>query len=248
MSKKTFKYVSIDIETTGVNRGVCDIIEFGAVIDDYFDQKPLADLPKYHSYILPPAGQTYTGEPFALSMHSTIFRRIAEREKPYSYLSPKSLGYSFKLFLTRNGFELEKDRVTINVAGKNFGSFDYPFLEDKTDLFKHVNIRSRIIDPAVLFLETGDESLPGTSKCKERMAKIKGSDVNTEVAHTAIDDALDVVSLVRTGFAKYGILRSKSEIPYSLQVLKELKLGGSIGCEASPEELDAAMEHGLNHM
>lgn len=191
------KYVSIDIETTGLDRKTCDILEFGAVLDDLRNPKPIDQLPTFHCYFLPPTGETFTGNPFALSMHPTIFLRIANREKPYDYLSPNKLGFVFKKFLVRHGYLIEKDRVTINVAGKNFGSFDLPFIDEKTDLLKHVGIRHRIIDPTSLYYRDGDESLPGTEECKRRYNELSGETLPLKVSHTAIEDAKEIVPLVR---------------------------------------------------
>ena len=181
------RYCSIDTETCGLSEE-CDIIEFGAIIDDLQNPLPIETLPTYHCYFVLPS---YRGEPYALSMHSTIFRRIAEREKGYTYISPTKFGNHFKKFLVANGYVEEKDRVTITVAGKNFGVFDLQFLNKQTDLSKHVQIRHKILDPAVLYLENGDEVLPGLEKCKERAG------LGNCVAHNALDDAKDVIELVR---------------------------------------------------
>ena len=70
-------YCSIDIETTGLDIEHCDIIEFAAVIDDLTDRKPLEELPRFHAYI---AKRSLKGEPYALSMHQNIFRKIAEAD------------------------------------------------------------------------------------------------------------------------------------------------------------------------
>ena len=182
------RYISVDIETTGLNHDTCDILEFGAVIDDLKCIQPIKSLPKYHCYFLLP---NYIGEPYALSMHSVIFKRIAEKEKGFTYVNPMKFGYSFKQFLIKNGFESKSDRVTINVAGKNFGAFDLQFLNKKTDLNKHVKIRHKILDPAILYLKGSDIALPGMEDCKLRAGLSK------EVAHNAIDDAIDVVKLIR---------------------------------------------------
>ena len=191
-----FIYVSVDCETTGLSVDNCDILEFGAVLDNLSVQAPIEELPRFHCYFLPPENGMFKGEPYALSMHPTIFRRIAEKDldvnhKNFLYLHPNNFGYRFKAFLANNGYQLEKDRITITVAGKNFGSFDLPFLEKKTDIAKHVKIRHRIIDPSILFLQNGDETLPGISTCKTRMGE------TDNVAHTAIEDAIDVIKMVR---------------------------------------------------
>ena len=69
------KYVSIDIETTGLNPDKCQIIEFAAVVDDLQDQQPIEKLPKFQTYI---RHESYTGEPYALAMHSNIFKKLAK--------------------------------------------------------------------------------------------------------------------------------------------------------------------------
>lgn len=186
------KYVSIDIETTGLDINDCDIIEFGAVLDDLSNPLPLEDLPTFHTYF---HKDKFVGEPFALSMHKEIFLRISEKREGFTYISPEKFGNKFKNFLAANGYILEKDRVVINVAGKNFGTFDYQFLKNKTDLFKHVKISSRIMDPAILYLQPGDERLPGLETCLSRAGFQK------TVSHCALDDAFDVVRLLRAKFS-----------------------------------------------
>lgn len=190
-----FPYVSIDIETTSLNEDNGDIIEFGAILDNLSDPypEPIDELKSFHCYFLPPEGNKFTGEPYALSMHSQIFRRIAERTPPYKYVSPFRFGNMFKLFLLENGYEAERDVVTITVAGKNFASFDLQFLKRKTDLLKHVNIRHRIIDPSILYISPVDEVVPSTEECMRRM----GCSSFESSSHNAIDDAKDIVALVR---------------------------------------------------
>ena len=182
------KYCSIDIETTGVNLDNCDIIEFGCVVDELGSTINVNKLPTYHCYFVK---QFYQGEPFALSMHSKILKRIADREKGYTYMSVTKFGNSFKQFLLKNGFELENDKVIINVAGKNFGSFDLQFLNKQTDLSKHVIISNRILDPSILFLKNKDKRLPCLSECKKR------ANMPENVSHDAVSDARDIVVLLR---------------------------------------------------
>ena len=193
-------YCSIDIETCGVGLN-CDILEFGAVLDEIgnVEEKPLNTLPSFHCYFIK---DIYQGEPFALSMHAEIFRRIAARgeaeyRKKYSYCSAERFGNNFKQFLINNGYIPDHDKVTINAAGKNFAAFDLQFLKAKTDIEKHVNIRSRILDPGILFVKSTDESIPGLSECKKRIG------IDGNVAHNAIDDALDVIRLLRVAARKW---------------------------------------------
>ena len=191
------KYLSLDIETCGLNPKTDSILEFGAILDDLENPLPYQLCPKYHCYFLPADGIQYHGQPFALSMHPKIFRMIAERENDhgncYKYLSPNKFGYDFKQFLIKEcWFEPKSDRCTINVAGKNFGAFDLQFLNEQTDLSKHVKIRHKILDPGAMYMEIYDDVVPGTEECLER-AGIRGK----EIAHTALEDAWDVIELIR---------------------------------------------------
>jgi len=188
------KYVSIDIESTGLNHETCDILEFAAVLDDTQVGGPLTDLPTFHCYFL---SDVYHGEPYALSMHPTIFRRIADREPPYTYVRPMKFGFMFKKFLMENGYPEESGLVYINIAGKNPGSLDIPFLRMKTDIDKHVRIRHKVLDPAILFFRDEDDQLPGLGECKARAEM-----VDIEVKHDALSDAMDVVELLRIGLRK----------------------------------------------
>jgi len=193
------KYVSIDLETTGLDPENNNIIEFGAVLDDLRDQKPLEELPRFHAYI---CMDEYKGQPYALSMHPTIFRRIATREEGYNYLYPNTLGKAFLDFLIKHGYEQEVrkektiPRTVINVAGKNFGPFDLQFLNKQTNFSSSVKIRSRILDPGILCLESSDHVIPGLAQCLKRIG------IEKEVAHTTIEDSLDVIEVIRAKLGK----------------------------------------------
>lgn len=192
------KYISIDLETTGLDPEKNDIIEFGAILDDLKEQKPLEELPKFHAYI---CKEEYTGQPFALSMHPTIFRRIADREKGFNYLYPNTLGREFQKFLLNHGYALEKEKIVrINVGGKNFASFDLQFLKNKTNFLSSVRISHKILDPGVLCLNESDENVPGLEQCLKRIG------IDKEVSHNTLDDALDVVKVLR---AKLGHIFKK---------------------------------------
>jgi len=182
------RYVSLDLETTGINPNTCDVLEFGAVLDDLQNINPIEDLPLFHCYFVK---DVYSGEPNGLSMHSTIFKRIANREDGYRYCNAEKFSFLFKKFLLDNGYEEKHGRVLINVAGKNFGSFDLQFLKLKTDFLKHIALRHKILDPAILYYQKGDTELMGTLDCKKRAG------LEEAVKHDAISDAIDVIKLIR---------------------------------------------------
>jgi oligoribonuclease len=82
--------------------------------------------------------------------------------------------------------------ITINVAGKNFGTFDKLFLEQLPWWKKLIRTRQRVIDPSILFCNwKEDESLPSLTECKKR-ANVEGI-----VTHNALEDAWDVIEILR---------------------------------------------------
>lgn len=196
------QYVSIDIETTSLHPETGQIIQFAAIIDNLENRLPFEECPKFEVVLEYP---TYTGEPYPLFMHSAIFKKIGDNSKKtkkekeeLGIIPAEELGERFLLFLQMNGYKLTD---TINVAGKNFAMFDMNFLRHHhcgferkfTDLIK---ISHRIIDPAILYFDPKvDERLPNLEECKKR-AKI----TNTTIAHTALEDAWDVVEVIRHKF------------------------------------------------
>jgi DNA polymerase III epsilon subunit-like protein len=187
-------YTSIDIETTGLSPETCDIIEFGAVLEDTTNIKPVEELPTFHCYI---TCDLYHGETFALSMHSQIFRRIATREPGFMYVPHDCLGSSFFYWLRKhNVVEEEGDRISI--AGKNVMGFDWRFLRRLPNFEKFIQVKHRVLDPAILFWNPQtDRELPNLKTCLER-AEYQG-----DVAHTAVEDARDVIKLIRAGTNYY---------------------------------------------
>jgi hypothetical protein len=83
-------------------------------------------------------------------------------------------------------------KTYLNCAGKNFAGFDKKFLE-KLPRWKQVfSIRSRVLDPGILFVDwANDESLPSLDQCKQRAG------IDGVVTHNAVEDAMDVVMLLR---------------------------------------------------
>jgi len=178
-------YVSIDIETTGLDWRICQTIEVGAVIDDY--KSAIVDLPTFRCYV---DHGLFRGQPYALSMHAEIFRRIATGDTKIDILEPSEVADYFASWLSRNGFDPNMEKTI--VAGKNFAAFDKCFLEDLPGWAAEVNMKHRIIDPGNMFYIPGvDDGPPDTEECLRR-AKLP-----PVVNHKALDDAFDVVRLIR---------------------------------------------------
>jgi len=183
------KYISIDIETTGLNPDYCNVIEFAAVIDDLENQRPLGELPKFQRYVM---HNLYTGEPYALAMHSNIFKKLAKpsEHKDCEFVHHTQLLEEFRIFLTRHGY-IFVNAPKVVVGGKNFAGFDRKFLE-KMPGWDNISWHHRNLDPAMLYTTAFDKEPPSMQTCLQRAGL---SDV---VAHTALEDALSVVQLLRS--------------------------------------------------
>lgn len=225
------KYVSIDIETTGLDREKCEILSIGAVIEDTANPRPIDELPKYHVAI---KRNGFYGEPTALTMNAGLIGAITEyqnsrrdedkeriaKEYDIRFLDESEVAVDFYHWLfAYSAFEYDPQRVLsghvtrhplfgmvpvvgssvqkahINVAGKNFATFDKVFLERLPRWKQCIEVRNRILDPAILFVDwKEDGALPGLNLCKNR-ANILG-----EVTHNALEDAIDVVEVLRTKY------------------------------------------------
>jgi DNA polymerase III alpha subunit (gram-positive type) len=189
-------YVAIDIETTGLDPNIHDIIEFGAVIDNLANPLPLNKLPIYHALF---AKENYTINPYCISLHKRIWDSLNKNEGNIIEIS--DLMYGFSNFLVKNKVPYDKNMqsYSITVAGKNFANFDLPFLKNKIPLNKwgEVHFKHRFIDPAILYLDPNiDIEVPNMQLCLERAG------IQEKVAHGAVSDALQVVKLVRKHFLK----------------------------------------------
>lgn len=78
-------------------------------------------------------------------------------------------------------------------AGKNFAGFDKPWLIQRG--FK-LNAHHRTIDVGFHFAKPEDEYLPVLQDCLERAG------IESKVTHNALEDALQVVELVRAAKLK----------------------------------------------
>jgi oligoribonuclease len=179
-------YLSIDIETTGLDPDWCQILEIGAVWDNW--TLPMEDLPTYRRLVV---HDEYRGQPFALAMNAALLRELAGEPKPW-FLHEDEVAIDFATWLkTACGWDGE---TALTPAGKNFSSFDRNFLKRLPRFEKVVRLHHRSPDPANFFWRPlEDDKLPDTKTCYERAG------MDGKVAHTAVEDALGVVRLIRMG-------------------------------------------------
>jgi len=191
-------YVSIDLETTGLDPNECQILEFGAVIDDW--QTPIKNLPQFQYYIEPEekigGKPRIVGQPYALALNAAIIKKIASPGPEDRLCYPSALGIEFGTWLQQHHI----DPKHITAAGKNFASFDLQFLLRVPDFTTHINFKHRCIDPSLFFWNPHtDAVLPSTAEC------LKRAGFNDYVAHNAIEDCISVIELIRSGTKKCNL-------------------------------------------
>lgn len=202
------RFISIDLETTGLSADKHQIIEFGAVLEDTKNIKPINELPRYHAYILHPNGEL-CGNVFALDLNAGIINKLKnykDLKDQYNFVKIEDLAINFMYWLYDHGFVLNlknegrndefRQTESLVVAGKNFSAFDKLFLDKVPNWKKHIRIKTRVLDPAILFIDwQNDDAPPSLGECK-----IKAG-IDGEVTHLAIDDAVDVIKLLRKHYA-----------------------------------------------
>ena len=225
------KFISMDTETTGLNPDTCQLLSFGAIVEDTEKKLPFNQIPKFHCAILRSERDILQGELFALNMNRNLIERITQysiaktqeekdeivQKTGMIFLREEEVVKAFYHFLINAGvITPERDATKtveiingktypmlttnmkpshLNVAGKNFHSGDQAYIERLPRWKQVFRIRNRHIDPSVLFMDwKNDESMPNLSVCKER-AKVDGI-----VTHDALEDAWDVIQLLRTQY------------------------------------------------
>lgn len=197
------KYVSIDIETTGLNRENDQILEVGAVIEDTDKQLDFDEIPKYKAII---NHDRISGSVYALNMNARILEILANIPKDieerteyiikHNIISPHDFALSFQSFLTNHITTFDKkisnSTVKIVVAGKNFSTFDKVFLEKLPRVTEYMSFGHRSIDPANLYIDfENDKEIPSLNECLDR------AEIDDKVTHNALLDAWDVVRVLR---------------------------------------------------
>ena len=221
------KYISIDIETTGLDPEKNKVISIAAIIEDTENKLPFDQCPKLNLAILQ---NELIGSARAITINKQLIseiadyqdadietRKLIDSESEYKFVREDDIAKEFYWWLDENGFGYgfgggdfggshiiivdgktkpvingTTRPITINVAGKNFATFDMLFLKQLPWWQKLIKIRQRVLDPAILMVDwKNDSSLPNLKQCKER-GGIEGI-----VTHNALEDAWDVIEVMR---------------------------------------------------
>jgi len=196
------------------------VLSIGAIIEDTNNKLPYEELPKFNAIVLQnniqgsPRAVTMNQEIISLMgdyLEGTDeVRKSLNSNSGYDFYEEEDVVKEFYKFLWSNGFATldspsthvngkltpiidgRTKPITLNVAGKNFGTFDRLFLVELPWWQKLIRTRQRVLDPAILCVDwENDTSLPSLTTCKERM-KVDGI-----VTHNALEDAWDVIEILR---------------------------------------------------
>ncbi len=218
------KYVSLDIETTGLDKNKNQIVEVGAVLDEIGSTTPIEELPKFRAVLL--HDEMVMG-PYCANLHRDLWQEISKAQKQYGHAIDEEYGFSggrlhgkqytyycrpemferlfhcwLNIVLRLGGGDYTTDNskahmykrcsiIKINVAGKNPGSFDIPFLKALPRWIGLVEFHRRILDPASHCIQPDDEHIPDLQEC------LKQCGLEGTVSHTAVDDAIDIIRVIR---------------------------------------------------
>ena len=220
------RYISIDIETTGLDAEKDQILSIGAIIEDTNQPKNFEDMPKFHGVI---KRHRIEGGLYAIDLNKNLLETMNQYATAQDqdekndivnmtgmqFYNEKEIVAGFYYWLAENGFvELDNPDsggyvvehngkmlpaitnktkpIHITAAGKNFATFDKLFLERLPRWKQLIKLRQRILDPSILFVDwKNDDSLPGLATCKRRAG------FDEHVSHNALEDAWDVVELLR---------------------------------------------------
>lgn len=175
------KYISIDIETTSLDPKHGQILEIAAVYD-YDSTVPPDLLPTFNSLV--GCSDGIQGDLAAIRMNAGLLSEINENTPSIREVSEK-----FEKWLISLGID-----GSFYAAGKNFASFDGPWL--KEHLTFPIKWKHRVLDLGSLYLREDDSDIPNLNECLRRAGLAKSC------THRALDDAMDVVKCIRR---RYGI-------------------------------------------
>lgn len=164
------KFLSIDIETTGLDRQNSQILQLAAVWVDGDSRKQFNQFISHESF--------FYSEPFAMQMNQKILKIIATDP---TVKSQYEVSANFTAFLA----ECTSDNRIV-IAGKNAAGFDIPILKNQgfdTSRFSH-----KVIDPGSLWLPDFGY-VPSLGEINAKLGR-------KPVSHDALEDCEDVVAAV----------------------------------------------------
>ncbi len=171
-----FPYLSIDIETTGLDRQKSHVLQLAAVYDN---GKDLEELHTFNQVIKWPV--ISHAEEFAMNLNKKLLERAFKKQGIVS------------IDQCRTEFALWLDKVQpggkLTAAGKNVQSFDVPILKNPVNQISMRRFLIRALDPGSMYTDEFNH-IPTL----DEINRLTGRDA---VSHDALDDAWDVVYAIR---------------------------------------------------
>ena len=223
------KYISIDIETTGLDREACQILSVGAVIEDTNNPLPLTELPTFHCAI---KRSSVYGELYALNMNKDLIETIVQ------YQTAKDQDFKNDLVEKTGMMFLDEDEVVdalfrfcfdnnmvevdpkfLNKTVRLVNGKTYPILSTNMDKVYLTVAGKNFATFDKMFLERLprwkqvfnirqriiDPSILFTDwESDESLPSLlqckQRAGISGEVTHNAVEDAMDVIQILRTQY------------------------------------------------
>lgn len=224
------KYVSIDIETTGIDNETTQTLSIGLVVEDTVDVKPIEELPKLEIAII---RERIEGEIFAINMNRQLIADILEYKLARTDEERKEIEqrtgreYLYEENAAKRIFQFLYDNGALDGKFDPTGHFEivngksYPALTSKMKPFYFNAAGKNFANFDNKFLER----LPRWKQCLKARGRTLDPSVlfidwqnddcapglslckeraglGDVVTHNAIEDAMDVVMLFRKVYAK----------------------------------------------
>ena len=179
------KYVSVDLETTGLDPKTCQVLEIGAVAQELGGK----ELGRYHMIL---KYDELRGSPFAFNLNIRLLKAMLDGEG-----SPPEYAWDDFYEWLQQFKSDSRGAHRIIAAGKNFVGFDLPFIKQASPRVATQFFR-RVLDPAILYMRIDDVLPPSLSTCLERCALV------SKVTHNAVEDAAQVRDLIEYHYIDVG--------------------------------------------
>lgn len=176
-------YISLDLETSGVDISKAQILQIAMIYDD-FTQTKISDMPSLLINIQYRELSHATLE--ALEINKNLITQILDKDDPVKKRNCSEAMDLVSAFLCKYS---NKNGGKITIAGKNAASFDIPILDNHLDNKIGLYIKRRSIDVGSLYYPDFGyvPTLSEVNKLTQR----------SEVKHNAYDDASDVIFAIR---------------------------------------------------
>jgi hypothetical protein len=177
-------YVSVDIETTGIQDNA-HILQIAAIYDDL--KSPVSELPMYNAVIKYDVMSHC--EPYAMGMNAELLKKMMDKE--FYTCKPHFAAQTFLTWLLELGYTFNNK---VLFAGKNVASFDIPKLKHHYDTHYRNSefselVHYKTLDVGSLYFDKFGDNV--------NLSKINKLTGRKDVSHDALDDAMDVVYAVR---------------------------------------------------